>query len=330
MRITVNENKDKVCAVVVTYNRKNLLLECLEALHKQTRAVQGIYIIDNASTDGTPELLLEKGYIKELPPQNLKEPWESEFEISNLADKGLIKVHYVRMPKNEGGAGGFYEGVKRAYEKRYDWFWLMDDDTIAAPDALNKLLEARKRLETKKVQYSFLYSVVFWTDNKLHKMNLPSLYKDYNLIIDLYSEGLLPLRGASFVSLLIHRKIIENNGYPIKDFFIWNDDLEYTYRISKNVPGFWVLDSYVFHKTVKNYSSNEIIREQCWKFFYEIRNKLWILLYSNSLIKEEKIKFFLGLLRNTSNFLKICKIEALPFLVKGILKGLFDKPAIKN
>jgi len=70
---------DSVCAVVVTYNRKNLLIECLEALRKQTRPIQGIYLIDNASTDGTPELLLEKGYISELPPQNLKEPWEKEF-----------------------------------------------------------------------------------------------------------------------------------------------------------------------------------------------------------------------------------------------------------
>jgi len=69
---------DSVCAVVVTYNRKNLLMECLEALQRQTRPIQGIYLIDNASSDGTPELLLEKDYITELPPQNLEEPWEKE------------------------------------------------------------------------------------------------------------------------------------------------------------------------------------------------------------------------------------------------------------
>ena len=65
-----------VCAVVVTYNRKNLLLECLEAIRKQTRPVDAIYIIDNASTDGTPEVLKENGYILELPPFNLSEPYE--------------------------------------------------------------------------------------------------------------------------------------------------------------------------------------------------------------------------------------------------------------
>jgi rhamnopyranosyl-N-acetylglucosaminyl-diphospho-decaprenol beta-1,3/1,4-galactofuranosyltransferase len=119
---------DSVCAVVVTYNRKNLLIECLEALRKQTRPIQGIYLIDNASTDGTPELLLEKGYISELPPENLKEPWEKEFIIQNLTNGEEIKLHYVRMHENTGGAGGFYEGVKRGYERGYDWLWLMDDD----------------------------------------------------------------------------------------------------------------------------------------------------------------------------------------------------------
>ena len=121
--------KDSVCAVVVTYNRRNLLIECLSALLKQTFPLQGIYLIDNASTDGTPELLLEKGYIYELPPPNLKDPWEKEFIIQNHTDSGSIKLHYVRMPKNTGSSGGFYEGVKRGYERGYDWLWLMDDDS---------------------------------------------------------------------------------------------------------------------------------------------------------------------------------------------------------
>lgn len=132
---------DSVCAVVVTYNRKDLLIECLEALRKQTRPIQGIYLIDNASTDGTPGLLMEKGYISELPPQNLKEPWEKEFIIQNLTNREDIKLHYVRMHENTGGAGRFYEGVKRGYERGYDWLWLMDDDTIPTETALENLIK---------------------------------------------------------------------------------------------------------------------------------------------------------------------------------------------
>ncbi len=135
-----NDQRETVCAVVVTYNRKNLLIECLEALRKQTRPVQGIYLIDNASTDRTPNFLLEKGYIKELPPENLKEHWEKEFKIKNLTDGNSIKLYYVRMHENTGGAGGFHEGVKRTYEKGYDWLWLMDDDVEPEKKALEILL----------------------------------------------------------------------------------------------------------------------------------------------------------------------------------------------
>ena len=116
-------NKETVCAVVVTYNRKDLLVECLESLLQQTRPLDGIYIIDNASNDGTPGYLKEKGFIQELPPKESNEPWERKFILTYK-----LPIYYVRMHENTGGAGGFYEGVKRAYEKGYDWLWLMDDD----------------------------------------------------------------------------------------------------------------------------------------------------------------------------------------------------------
>jgi len=110
--------KEKIAAVVVTYNRKELLKECLDALLAQTYPVDSIILIDNASIDGTPEFLKEQGY--------LKNP----------------KIDYVRLPENTGGAGGFHEGVKRGYKKGYDWLWLMDDDAIAQKNTLEELMDA--------------------------------------------------------------------------------------------------------------------------------------------------------------------------------------------
>lgn len=263
-----------VCAVVVTYNRKNLLIECLEALRKQTRPVQGIYLIDNASTDETPELLLEKGYISELPPQNLREPWEKESGISNFTDGNIINLHYVRMHENTGGAGGFYEGVKRGYEKGYDWLWLMDDDTVPEDNAVNSLLE--KANELKDVSVGFLNSKVLWTDGTPHVMNIPTLKPlingtPFNLYED---EEVLLVETASFVSLLVNRDIVKKVGLPIKEFFIWADDVEYTLRISRSgLLGLYVKDSIVIHKTKNNYSASNIYD---WRFYYHVRNHLWI------------------------------------------------------
>ena len=268
------DNKGTVCAVVVTYNRKNLLIECLEALKKQTTPIEGIYIIDNASTDGTPDLLKEKGYIKELPPVNLTEPWEKEFEIKNLVDCNPIKIHYVRMHENTGGAGGFYEGVKRAYEKGYDWLWLMDDDTLPQEEAMSKLLE--KIYELKNVNLGFVTSKVLWIDGTPHIMNIPSIKPLVNNIpFNFYeNKNVLVVESASFVSLLLNRKVVKKIGLPIKEFFLWADDVEYTLRITKHgFLGFYVKDSIVIHKTKTNYSSKDVYD---WRFYYNVRNWLWI------------------------------------------------------
>ncbi len=286
----MENKKETVCAVVVTYNRKNLLLECLEAIRKQTRPVDAIYIIDNASQDGTPEVLKSSGYIPELPPSNFSEIYEVEYQIKNLVDGNFIKVFYVRMPENTGGAGGFYEGVKRGYEKGYDWLWLMDDDTIPTNEALNHMLGKIK--EFKNLNIGFICSKVLWIDGKPHIMNIPAVKQLINGVpFNFYEDrGVLLVEWASFVSLLINRHIVKKVGLPIRKFFIWVDDVEYTIRISKNgFVGLYVKDSIVCHKTKTNYSANDIYD---WRFYYKIRNSLWVdKLY-------HKKRYILHLLRN--------------------------------
>jgi GT2 family glycosyltransferase len=265
---------DSVCAVVVTYNRKDLLIECLEALKKQTRPIQGIYLIDNASTDGTPELLLEKGYISELPPQNLKEVWEKEFIIQNLVDGEEIKLYYVRMHENTGGAGGFYEGVKRGCERGYDWLWLMDDDGIPTETALENLMNKTTVLDINKI--GFLCSKVLWTDGNPHIMNIPCVKPFINGIpFNIYEEkNILLVELATFVSFLVRRDVVKTVGLPIKEFFIWADDVEYTWRITKKgFVGLYANDSIVVHKSKSNYSSAGIYD---WRFYYDVRNVLWL------------------------------------------------------
>ena len=45
----------RVAAVVVTYNRVALLQQCLRALEEQSMPLTAIWVIDNASTDGTAD-----------------------------------------------------------------------------------------------------------------------------------------------------------------------------------------------------------------------------------------------------------------------------------
>ena len=110
--------KTTVCAVVVTYNRKEMLLQCIDAIFNQTLPVYKLVILDNNSSDGTEQLLEEKGYLS------------------------LEKIVFKKLEKNTGGAGGFNAGMKIADEFNPNWIWIMDDDVIPEEDCLEELLNA--------------------------------------------------------------------------------------------------------------------------------------------------------------------------------------------
>ncbi len=276
--------KETVCAVVVTYNRKDILIECLNALCNQTRPLNGIYLIDNASTDGTSEFLLQKGYISELPPVKLSEPLEKEFQILNLVDGQKILFHYVKMPENTGGAGGFHEGMKRALGKGYDWIWLMDDDTLPMPDALENLLKYKN-------QSDILASKVIRKDGTILRtargvMNRQKLFPAIMTPLpeEFYLREIVTINCASFVGLLINRRVTEKVGFPDPGFFIYFDDFEYSLRlgdmllVSRSVVVDLNAKGEAF-KAKKKFLNLEVpfipIREY-WRTYYLLRNSIHI------------------------------------------------------
>jgi len=103
-------NARRICAVVVTFNRKGLLIECINSLIRQTYPLYAIFIVDNASTDGTPVALKELGYISEVPSGVEESIWETS---STIEGRFPIKLYYIRLPKNLGSSGGFHEGIKK-------------------------------------------------------------------------------------------------------------------------------------------------------------------------------------------------------------------------
>ena len=304
--------KETVCAVVVTYNRKVLLLECLEALRKQTRPLDAIYIIDNASTDGTPEILLKNNYIPKLPPSDLIEPWEISFLINRSPETEInsqlsIIVNYVRMHKNTGGAGGFYEGVKRGYEKGYDWLWLMDDDAIPKENALETMIS---NILFKDSRVGILVPIIYGIDGKIqkyhHKILNPLLEETSALGNgDFYINNIpnmikipIKLDANCFVGPLINRNAISKAGFPEKNFFLWADDLEYTYRISRYFKIYLIPQSYILHKDfnplLSKKNKDRVPFNSYWKHYYGIRN---VICFKNKYMnKKYKLFYYCKLL----------------------------------
>ena len=244
----------KTVAVVVTYNRKALLKECLDAILGQTERVEKIIVVDNCSTDNTYEFLKEK----------------------SLLNNELI--YYKRLDKNIGGAGGFYEGIKEAQLYNPDWVWIMDDDTIPNSSCLKELINAKDKINEK---ISFLASSVYGENGEF--MNVPSvnLEKSESGYAGWYkylSEGLVKIREATFVSLLINNDAIMKIGYPVKDYFIWGDDIEYTLRLNKYYGNAYMVGrSVAIHKRKINKKLSLLDEDNINRinfYYYMVRNNL--------------------------------------------------------
>ena len=243
----------------MTFNRKTLLRGCLKSLQNQSRALDSILVVDNASTDGTLSML------------------SSEFP----------DVETLVLTQNEGGAGGFHEGMKRAFEMGFSWIWIMDDDGTPNPDCLQLLLEAAAD--------SSADSSLEPRPAVLLPLQIDNLHRFYgveldgrNIAEDLVRRDQIE-RGAfqfTFVGPLISRAVIERVGLPFKDFFIWLDDIEYALRIRghADLPMAVVPRAHFFHdpggvvKTVSFLGRKSVRAQQpAWKIYYGARNGLAII-----------------------------------------------------
>lgn len=288
---------NNVAAIVVTHNRKELLKECIEALKASTCSVD-VIIIDNNSTDDTKE------YISDLIGGN---------------------VIYKRLKKNLGGAGGFSAGMKYAVKKGYEYVWIMDDDTIVKKDSLEVLLKAKDEISDS---FGFISSSVKWIDGSDCKMNRQS-YKEQ--ISDYEKKGIYPVKAATFVSLLFSSDAIRQIGLPLKEYFIWGDDKEYTLRMSNTFACYNVVDSQVVHKMNNNEGSN-ITKddiERINRYYYAYRNDF-------ATARSQGIKDLLiyaaGFILNAVRIILFApsnKIKRLGIMLKGLRDGIAFRPRVR-
>ena len=238
----------RVAAVVVTFNRAPKLKKVLESLNLQTRRPDRIYVIDNASTDNTRDVV-----------DALENP----------------DIRYLRLSENLGGAGGFNFGMKAAYADGFDLLWISDDDAYPHEDALEKLITSLEVFAEKTTHWpSFACSAVKFTDGSWCEMNTPTTTWDWPRHYTPDAPYFL-VGSCSFVSVLIPRWAVREHGFPIKDYFIWYDDAEYTQRLARSYPGIFVPDSVVTHDTGVNMGVNYgmITDTNIWKFKFGARNE---------------------------------------------------------
>jgi GT2 family glycosyltransferase len=118
-------------------------------------------------------------------------------------------------------------------------------------------------------------SRVLWTDGRAHPMNTPRP-KPFAAKAERHAAaavGCVPIRSASFVSVLVDAAECRRRGLPRAAYFLWNDDFEFTTRLLRGNTGLLCPESVVVHKT-KTFGSTDA--DPGDRFFYEVRNKIWM------------------------------------------------------
>jgi len=292
---------NKITAVVITHNRLHLLKECLRALENQSYPLYRILVVDNNSTDGT------KDFLKNL---------------------GSSKFIIFRLNKNTGASGGFYHGIKEGYSTGADFLWIMDDDAVPKEDALLRLIEGYDLLKEKNERIKFLSSNVFWINGELAKMNVPKTEKTWNKYL---KYGIVEIKSTSFVSFFISRDVVKEIGLPIKEFFIWLTDVEYSSRETKDYSkGFIIGESEVIHKVSKNIEAEygNINKDNILKFKYFSRNQVYLIRTRKKLLIN-KIKLLASLFFQLIKVLFSGNFKYFPILFWYFLKGFCFNPEIE-
>jgi len=238
-------------AIVVTFNRKKLLLEAITALMNQTVPPTKIILIDNHSTDGTQQLLKEQG----------------------LLDREQVDYRYLE--ENVGGAGGFARGMQIAQaDASLDWVSMSDDDAIFKPDYFEKLIAYHDTHLDRQILTGSVYMPDgrlqvdqrnrFTSWNTFRAVAVPAGEYDGNFEFDQYT----------FCGVFMSLAIVKQVGIADSGFFIWWDDCEYAIRTNQYAKPVNVSAAQLVHKTYLPSLDMKAKFTPDWRLYYGIRNRL--------------------------------------------------------
>ncbi|MFU2158156.1 MULTISPECIES: glycosyltransferase [Caldisericum] len=302
----------KVASIVITYNRKELLKECIESI-LDGKIVPEIIVVDNASTDGTQDL------VQRYP------------------------VKYLRLDKNLGPAGGAETGQRYAYKNGYDFVWMLDDDVIVSKDALSMLIEFYDKLHIEFQK--LILSSVTYGDREFSKpfynllrynntTGITQKISDREFLKDYFEYDIAPMNG-----LFLPRFVFESVGFFDGRLWGWYDDTEFVLRArNAGFRGFAISKSKIYHpiefrKQVKMFGKTfTLLSSRPYRMYLGTRNNIVV---QKKFLKPVNFYLLFLPLFIFKRFLSIIffyddKKEFLKHFFRGIIDGLKERLEVQS
>lgn len=235
-----------IAVVICNYNKKDYIINCIKSVKKSTYRYFDIYVVDNASTDGSVDSINK--------------------EFGN-------EVTLLINAENLGGSGGFNTGIKAVVDKGYKYIYLLDNDVSIDSYALENLYNYMEKNEEVAVSGSKIYFMD--KPNNVQEFGSFIDFDNYNMRLE--NRGRLDLNINESVecdyvpacSALFRADALRQVGIIDEDYFVYWDDIDLCYRLK--IAGYKIIanpNSMVWHK------GGGTVRKNTFGTYYFWRNRV--------------------------------------------------------
>ncbi|MED1420459.1 glycosyltransferase family 2 protein [Bacillus smithii] len=239
---------NELAIIICNWNKKDYVLKCIESVKKSTFKDYDLFVVDNASTDGSVEAIQQ--------------------QFGNT-------VNLIINKENKGGSGGFNTGIREALKNNYRYIQLLDNDVIVDKKAIEELYNYMENNPNTAVAGSKIY--VLDQPNKIQEIGAKIDYKKYTIHLNYANHldvGNLPeVVECDYVpacSMMVRVDVIRKVGLMDEEYFLYWDDIDWCYRMK--LRGYRVValnKSKIWHK------SGVKVRQDTLTHYYFFRNRVY-------------------------------------------------------
>ena len=210
---------NQTVVLTVTYGKRADYVSKMAQKLKEDTNVSKIVVVDNGS--------------------------DNSIELDELAKQFGSLITIIHSEENNGSAAGFASGLQYIFEnlKKADYIWLLDDDNLPSSECLSILLRQYRSCQIEKKIFA-----AFREDRKELLASggshyIPNSFFGFDLKTKLLfnkkdiqkesEEKLLACDTVPYGGLLLPMSIAKSNGLPNTNYVLYNDDNDYTYRLTK-------------------------------------------------------------------------------------------------